>query len=145
MWLCLNCFEHESHHLCQVIKNIITKTSSFLWINNYYWEEGVIWHCLLIFFSVQVKSGTCYITGQWGRVQNKIKKPLTLTFYYLLFFVIKFVSLSWFLRLYHFYGLLLVWGGKVMSVDYILRSYFYIAFWLTSTFSQVALLKISKH
>ena len=23
-------------------------------------------------FSVQVKSGACYITGEWGRVQNKI-------------------------------------------------------------------------
>ena len=28
--------------------------------------------------SVQVKSGACYITGQWGRVQNK-KNNLTLT------------------------------------------------------------------
>ena len=26
-----------------------------------------------IFFSVKLKSGTCYITGQWGRFQNKIK------------------------------------------------------------------------
>ena len=25
-------------------------------------------------FSVQAESGTCYITGQWGRVQNKIKE-----------------------------------------------------------------------
>ena len=25
-------------------------------------------------FSVQGKSGACYITGQWGRVQNKIKE-----------------------------------------------------------------------
>ena len=26
------------------------------------------------FFSVQVKSGACYITGQWGRVQSKMKE-----------------------------------------------------------------------
>ena len=25
-------------------------------------------------FSVQVKSGACYITGEWGQVQNKIKE-----------------------------------------------------------------------
>ena len=25
-------------------------------------------------FSVQVKSGACYITGKWERVQNKIKE-----------------------------------------------------------------------
>ena len=25
------------------------------------------------YFTVQVKSGACYITGQWGRGQNKIK------------------------------------------------------------------------
>ena len=25
-------------------------------------------------FSVQVKSGACYITGQWWRVQNKTKE-----------------------------------------------------------------------
>ena len=25
------------------------------------------------YFSVQVKSGACYIMGEWGRVQNKIK------------------------------------------------------------------------
>ena len=24
-------------------------------------------------FSLQVKSGACYIMGQWGQVQNKIK------------------------------------------------------------------------
>ena len=24
-------------------------------------------------FPVQIKSGACYITGQWGRVKNKIK------------------------------------------------------------------------
>ena len=26
------------------------------------------------YFSVKVKSGACYITGQWGRAQNKIKE-----------------------------------------------------------------------
>ena len=25
-------------------------------------------------FSIQVKSGACYITGQWERVRNKIKE-----------------------------------------------------------------------
>ena len=29
-------------------------------------------------FSVQVKSGACYIKGQWGRVQNKINVTLNL-------------------------------------------------------------------
>ena len=53
-------------------------------------------------FSIQVKSETCYITGQWGRVQHKI--TLTLTLNLLLFFIIKFEFLSWFLRLCHFYG-----------------------------------------
>ena len=46
-------------------------------------------------FSVQVKSGACYITGQWGQVQNKIDQTLTLTLN-LLFFIIKCVFLSWF-------------------------------------------------
>ena len=48
-------------------------------------------------FSVQVKSGACYITGQWEQDQNKIKEiqPYPLTFYYLLlFFIIKYDSLS---------------------------------------------------
>ena len=48
-------------------------------------------------FSVQVKSGAGYIKGQWGRVQNKIKETQLqpLAFYYFpLFFIIKFVSLS---------------------------------------------------
>ena len=26
------------------------------------------------FFAVQVKPGACYITGQWGRVHNKVKE-----------------------------------------------------------------------
>ena len=43
-------------------------------------------------FSVEVKSGACYSTGQWGRVQNKIN--LTLTLYFLLFLIIKFVFSS---------------------------------------------------
>ena len=43
-------------------------------------------------FSIQVKSETCYITGQWGRVQHKITLILTLNL--LLFFIIKFEFLS---------------------------------------------------
>ena len=30
----------------------------------------------LLIFSVQVKSRACYITDQWGRVQNNIKETL---------------------------------------------------------------------
>ena len=41
-------------------------------------------------FSVQTKSGACYITGQWGE-QNKINLTLALTLNLLLFIMIKFV------------------------------------------------------
>ena len=37
-------------------------------------HEGVHLTLPLHIFSVHVKSGACYITGQWGRVQNKIKE-----------------------------------------------------------------------
>ena len=51
------------------------------------------------------QSGVCYITGQSGRLQNKIKNQiLTLTLNLLLFFIMKFVFLSWFRRLYYFCG-----------------------------------------
>ena len=68
-------------------------------------------------FSVQVKSGACYITGQWGRGQNKIKQNLTLTLTLNLLlppivfhnkicvFIIIFTALT-FLRLIH--GLFLI-------------------------------------
>ena len=36
-------------------------------------QEGVHLTLLPLIFSVQVKSGACYITGQWGRVQYKIE------------------------------------------------------------------------
>ena len=36
--------------------------------------EGVHLTLLHHIFFVQVKSGASYITGQWGRVQNKIKE-----------------------------------------------------------------------
>ena len=36
--------------------------------------EGVHLTMLSHIFSVQVKSGACYITGQWVRVENKIKQ-----------------------------------------------------------------------
>ena len=42
-------------------------------------------------FAIKVKSGACYITGQWGQVQNK--RNLTLTRFgvvHLLFFIVKF-------------------------------------------------------
>ena len=82
-----------------------------------------IWHCLLIFFCVQVKSGSCYISGQWVASSEWNKRNLTLTLtpkpnYLLLFFIIKFVSLSWFLWVYHFYGLFTAYllYEEVMSV-----------------------------
>ena len=37
------------------------------------YSQTVIHRTFPHIFSIQVKSGTCYITGQWGRVQNKIK------------------------------------------------------------------------
>ena len=43
------------------------------------------------------KSGACYITGQWGRVRNKPNSNPNLNL--ILFFIIKFVFSSWFLRL----------------------------------------------
>ena len=36
--------------------------------------EGVHLTFLPHIFPVQVKSGACYIAGQWGRVQNKVKE-----------------------------------------------------------------------
>ena len=49
-------------------------------------------------FSVQVMFGRCYISGQWGQVQNKLKNALTyfqeLFWQFLLFFIIKVVFLS---------------------------------------------------
>ena len=93
----------------------------FQWNNSR--DEGVHLTLPPHIFSVQVKSGAYYITGQWVRVKNKIKKslpkPSPLTFYYLLlFFIIKFVSLSWFLRLYHFYDIFTAYFlyEEVMSV-----------------------------
>ena len=68
---------------------------------------------------------SCYITGQWGRVQNKIKetepKTLTqfLTFYYLLLFlIIKLCLYHDFHDLYQFYGLFTAYllQEEVMSV-----------------------------
>ena len=70
-------------------------------ITTCYRKVVFIWDCLLIFFSVHVKSGGCYITGQWvaSSEQNKRNLNLTLTLkpnYLLLFFITKFVSLSLF-------------------------------------------------
>ena len=73
--------------------------------NPHLFRRVFIWYFCLIFFSVQVKSGTCYITGQWGRIQNN-KRNLTLTItltlnpnYLLLFFNVCF---------YHdFYGFII--------------------------------------
>ena len=63
-------------------------------------------------FSVQLKSGAKYFTGQWFASSEWNKRNLTLTLplnpnYLLLFFIIKFVSLSWFLRL------IFLWGSNV--------------------------------
>ena len=37
-------------------------------------KEGVLLILPPHIFSVQAKPGACYITGQWGRVQNKTKE-----------------------------------------------------------------------
>ena len=50
------------------------KTGCIMGIYFYCHVEGVHLTLTLHFFSVQVKSGTCYITGQWGRAQNEIKE-----------------------------------------------------------------------
>ena len=93
--------------------------------NENIYNEGVHLALPPHFFSIQVKSGACYITGQWvaSSKQNKRNLIPTLTLtpkpnYLLLFFIIKFVSLSWFLQLHHFYGLFMAYllYEEVMSV-----------------------------
>ena len=63
-----------------------------------------IWLCLLMFLpsKLSLEHVTSKVSGL--RVQNKKTKPNPN--YLVLFFIIKCVSLSWFLRLYHFCGLL---------------------------------------
>ena len=39
------------------------------------------------YFAARVKSGACYITGQWEQVQNNIKRNLTLTLKPLTFYI----------------------------------------------------------
>ena len=99
---------HEKDTTCW--PKLISLTKKSKEIKKYFADERIttcyrkvvfIWDCLLIFFSVHVKSGGCYITGQWvaSSEQNKRNLNLTLTLkpnYLLLFFITKFVSLSWF-------------------------------------------------
>ena len=37
-------------------------------------QKKVLSDIAVSYFSVQVKSGACYFTGQWGRVQNEVKE-----------------------------------------------------------------------
>ena len=62
-----------------------------------------------------VKSGACYITGQCvaSSEQNNRNLIQTLTLTLNPNYPLKCVSLSWFLRLYHFYGLSFMWEGNV--------------------------------
>ena len=87
----------------------------------------------LIFF--QLNSGAFCVTGQWGRVQDKKKTlTLTLTLNLLLFFIIKFVFLSWFLRLYCFYGLYAVYIRLIFYVRLYVEK-FYWSFLISLQFS----------
>ena len=87
------------------------------------WFEGVHLTLPPHIFSVQVRFGVCYITGQWVTSSEKDKRNLTPTpnlnpNYPLLFFIIKFVSLSWYHGFITFYGLFTAYllCEEVMSV-----------------------------
>ena len=96
---------HEKDITCW--PKLISLTKKSKEIKKYFTTERIttcyrkvvfIWDCLLIFFSVHVKSGGCYITGQWV-ASSEQNLTLTLTLkpnYLLLFFITKFVSLSLF-------------------------------------------------
>ena len=97
---------HEKDITCW--PKLISLTKKSKEIKKYFAAERIItcyrkvvfiWDCLLIFFSFHVNSGACYITGQWVASSEQNKRNLTLTLkpnYLLLFFITKFVSLSWF-------------------------------------------------
>ena len=87
------------------------------------WFEGVHLTLPPHIFSVQVRFGVCYITGQWVTSSEKDKRNLTPTpnlnpNYPLLFSIIKFVSLSWYHGFITFYGLFTAYllCEEVMSV-----------------------------
>ena len=70
------------------------------------WFEGVHLTLPPHIFSAHVRFGVCYITGQWVASSEQNKRNITPTpiltlnpNYPLLFFIIKFVSLSWYSRL----------------------------------------------
>ena len=52
---------------------------------------------------------TSRVSGDEVKINQKKPNPNPNPNYLLLFFIIKFVPLSWFLRLYHFYGLFTVY------------------------------------
>ena len=59
------------------VVSLIFLPETLIWNNfnfDYQIYEGVHLTLPSHTFSIQVKSGACYITGQWERVRNKIKE-----------------------------------------------------------------------
>ena len=82
--------------------------SNFLWKKLIYLVWPVMFLCFLWvsssnilphIFSIQVKSGVCYIMGQSRWVQNKINLTLALTLNLLLFFLIILIKLCVFIMI----------------------------------------------
>ena len=105
---------------------------------------------------IWLKSGACYITGQWvWEIKLKKSNPNSnpSTNYLLLLFIIQFMSFSWFLRLYHFYGLLATYllYEEIMSVrlyDFVYRDVFilvYICWFFTKNIIILVLYIFYKH
>ena len=66
--LFLDCFWAVSHQLSRTVNHTVFEwiILSFSGIRILITARVFIWHCLL--FPFQVKSGACYITGQWSSV-----------------------------------------------------------------------------
>ena len=108
--------------------------------SKYEFWRVLIWHCLLIFFpSKSVPSGACYITGQWERVQNKIRNltlTITVTLNLLLrsivfhckicVFIVTFTALS-FLWLIH--GLFFIWAEMPVRLYVSFEFLLWFSFW----------------
>ena len=58
----------------QLIFQEIKHFNFLLTYSHYTVKEGVHLTLPTHIFSVQIKSGAYYITGEWGRAQNKIKE-----------------------------------------------------------------------